>query len=118
LDKPCRSRFTVCHEVAHVIFHAEQLFRYVIEPARMPRHEPKIFENAEWQADHASGALLMPLVTIVPFVRERLSAGDDQWDLCEHVSKVFKVSMSAAKARIKQISQPDLARLAYHLKQN
>lgn len=113
-----RSRFTACHEGCHVILHAEQLLIYAIEPARIVQRELKVYEDPEWQAEHGGGALLMPLATVSQFVDELRKEGLNEKEIANEVGDVFAVSDSAATARIKKISQTDLASLAYILRQN
>ena len=50
-----RDRFTMCHELGHLILH-RNLALSRIDPAR----PPKVYCNSEWQADKFASFLLMP----------------------------------------------------------
>lgn len=51
-----RDRFTMCHELGHLLMHQEGLSLSRIDPTK----PPKIYMNSEWQADKFASYLLMP----------------------------------------------------------
>jgi len=85
-----RDRFTVAHEVAHVVLH-----RAAGMAMRLPA-ELLAFENSEWQADAYAGEILMPL----PFVLECRTV--------DEIVKMFKVSYEAARVRRSVLAQEGL----------
>ncbi len=50
-----RDRFTMCHELGHLILH-----RGIALSRIDPRAPPEIYRNSEWQADIFASNLLMP----------------------------------------------------------
>lgn len=79
-----RARFTLCHELGHLVMHRGVSFNRI-----NPSAPPKIFQNSEWQADVFASHLLMP--------RDMLRG--DETD--EVVMERFGISWSAAQARLK-----------------
>lgn len=115
LDVPGRPRFTVGHELGHVVIHSSQFPSLITSLQRTQKAKIETYENPEWQADHFSGALLMPLSTIFPLFSRLRDAEYDSDEIVEEIANEYLVSYSAAIARIKKINQPDLARLAYSI---
>lgn len=77
-----RDRFTLAHELAHLILHRGISFARVD-----PNNPPKIYMNSEWQADVFASYLLMPS----PLV--------SQYSDVSEVVQAFGVSHEAAYAR-------------------
>lgn len=78
-----RDRFTMCHELGHLIMHREIAFSRID-----PSSPPKIYQNSEWQADVFASHLLMPGNLLCNY---------------SDISKVmtdFGVSFDAAKVRM------------------
>lgn len=50
-----RARFTLAHELGHLMMHRNTSFARV-----NPQSPPRIYENSEWQADVFASYLLMP----------------------------------------------------------
>jgi hypothetical protein len=101
-----RARFTACHEAAHVILHTKQIinmgkkaFLSSVAFNREFRSIPPCY-NPEWQANYGAGALLMPRITLNPFVRKLLSQGASREDIIFEVKTVYKVSRQAAQTRL------------------
>lgn len=115
LNCPGRHRFTVCHEIGHVILHFEQLMLADTTLHRKSRAQLKTYEDPEWQAEHFSGAILMPLTTMFPTYIRMVRAGLSFEEVSLEISNQYFVSVSAAATRIKKISQADLASLARNL---
>ncbi len=115
LHQAKRGRFTAGHEAGHVILHSSQLYSSLIIHKRILPciGELPTYRNPEWQADHFSGALLMPLLTVLDFIEELKKRGFNDYNIIKEVSEKYLVSYKAAQTRIKQISQPELAGLAY-----
>lgn len=70
-----RSRFSLAHEIGHLVLHREEL----LEMSRIPHHEAALmrashshrpFEDTEWQADAFAAALLMPASGLHALERE------------------------------------------------
>jgi len=81
-DGEGRDRFTMCHELGHLMMH-----RGVALSRIDPRSPPPIYRNSEWQADTFASHLMMPtrLLTQSSSVKEAMS--------------MFGVSFEAAWAR-------------------
>lgn len=85
-DRP-RDRFTLCHELGHLIMH-----RGVALSRVDPKSPPPIYRNSEWQADTFASHLLMP--------KSLLS----RYDNIDAVIDDFGVSYEAANVRRKDLS--------------
>ncbi len=83
-----RARFTMCHELGHLVLHRGVSFNRV-NPA-MP---PKIFQNSEWQGDIFASHLMMPAPLLLGYAR------------VEDVMRDFGVSYAAAETRLKKIKK-------------
>ena len=81
-----RDRFTVMHEVGHVILHPNQLNRVASGSARLPA-----FRCPEWQANTFSAAILMPPPLLVQCVSLR------------EVMSEFGVTRAAAELWIRKL---------------
>ena len=96
-----RARFTVAHEIGHLVLHGE-----VAEPfmsgnaATFYRKKGEIapYRDPEWQAETFAGALLMPAST----VRKLVADGGRSNEL---LSSVFEVSWAAARVRLEVMDQ-------------
>lgn len=81
-------RFTVAHELGHVILHKDQ-----IGFARAFEHNDKVYCNSEWQANEFAGALLVPENEIIsqnlfnPYL----------------IADKYAVSLECAQTRLKKI---------------
>lgn len=78
-----RARFTLAHELGHLILHPVTILQRKATP---PGMRLKTFHNPEWQADAFASAILMPrhIVQDMPI---------------EEIVQLFKVSRSAATVR-------------------
>ena len=87
-DQP-RDRFTVAHEVGHLLLHNDvSLARSMKKPSEL-----KPYENSEWQANTFAGALLIPTPTA-----QRLR---NEWEVAEACG----VSFDAARVRLAALRQ-------------
>jgi hypothetical protein len=103
LGKQGRARFTLCHELGHLVMHSVLLLRqskYLAAVAGLSRRTPMAshphFRDTEWQADTFAAALLMPRAGVERLARERGSAG-----LEDVLVKQYDVSKQAAATRLK-----------------
>lgn len=104
-----RNRYTLAHEVGHIILHSEIVMRLAPLAARRNTQRPiKTYENAEWQAEHAAGALLMPLVTLLPLLCSLYEDNYSGRKIINEVKDVYGVSCSAATARIRAVLKPNM----------
>lgn len=98
-DEP-RARFTLMHELAHALLHAEDLVRR----GRLPHFQAsfrraggkpthRVFEDTEWQANVWASAFLMP-------ARELLQLERTGALRASQVQLVFGVSAEAAACRL------------------
>lgn len=104
-----RDRYTLAHEVGHVILHSNIVMQLAPLAARRNTQRPiKTYENAEWQAEHAAGALLMPLVTLLPFLCSLYEDHHSDREIVKEIQAVYGVSCSAATARIRAVLKPNM----------
>lgn len=101
-------RWTVAHEIAHVIMHFDELiatpgsmFRDmdVMRPKdRAAINSFKVYESAEWQANAWAGAWLMPIASLRAYLGSQYAMGAEvtSQDLARH----FVVSPQAAEIRM------------------
>lgn len=84
-----RDRFTLAHELGHLLMHGN------VGLARVPRPsvELKHYENSEWQANTFAGALLVPDEIAI-------SLGDPRL-----IAEQCGVSVEAATVRLKQVKR-------------
>lgn len=97
-----RARFTLAHEVGHLFLHIAVLVRMgkishremaALHRETVPQHQ--IYEDCEWQADAAAGALLMPSRRVLDLIDNAQVEGVLQ--------KEFGVSRDAAACRVSAI---------------
>lgn len=94
-----RDRFTISHEVGHVILHSDQMHL-----ARNASHEDKVYCNSEWQANEFAGSLLLPFSII--------KAHNPAFYELEEMSLKYGVSKEAIQLRIDKLAKrPYLAEL-------
>lgn len=101
-----RSRFTVAHEVAHVILHREQFLD--LKLARKRKNQDsyfnnKIYCNSEWQADAAAAALLLPRLTLITRVKELKSKLYSDEGIIMEICEVYEVSKTCAIKRLEKL---------------
>ncbi|MDT7514693.1 ImmA/IrrE family metallo-endopeptidase [Rhodoferax mekongensis] len=88
-----RAKFTVIHELGHLILgHNQMLHR------ERGAREAKRYEDSEWQADQFAAEFLMPLEIIK----------SNNINTVVGIQQVFGVSKPAAERRVKQLSAKDL----------
>ncbi len=61
-DRKPRDRFTLCHELGHLLMH-----RGIALSRVNPAAPPKIYRNSEWQADTFASYLLMPRLLLAKY---------------------------------------------------
>jgi hypothetical protein len=110
------ARFTAAHEGAHVILQSSQYQFLALNPARLVRKQHKTYENAEWQAYHGAGAILMPLQTLIPLLDEL--SGQNLLYKTIVLEEVFNVSIKAAESRLKQLVKPSMSQIISEYSQN
>ncbi|WP_375639618.1 MULTISPECIES: ImmA/IrrE family metallo-endopeptidase [unclassified Bartonella] len=82
-----RARFTVAHEFAHLFLHTNLPLQRVIDS-----HEIPAYRSSERQADQFAAELLMP------------RSGMPKFKTPEEIAKCYKVSLQAAKVRMKTLN--------------
>jgi len=107
-----RFRFTVAHEIGHVVLHRSDLIRHrgcafrdvVTATEKLPPEVP-IFCSPEWQANAWAGAFLMPLAGVRSYLGRLRKQGNEfsQTLFALH----FQVSSQAASIRLEKLL-PDL----------
>ena len=103
-----RFRFTVAHEIAHVILHRNDLirhrgcaFRDVVAPTEKLPSDVPIYRSPEWQANGWAGAFLMPLEGVRSYLR-RLGKQGVEFTR-EAFAVNFQVSLQAANIRLEKL---------------
>jgi antitoxin HicB len=103
-----RFRFTVAHELAHVLLHRDDLARLegralrenVTATRKLPPDVP-IYRSPEWQASTWASAFLMPADAVRSYLRELKSAGAEF--TVEPFAANFQVSLQAASIRLEKL---------------
>lgn len=96
-----RARFSVCHELGHIVLHDAQLIRLshiphvqaALQRAAAPEH--KVFWDTEWQADSFAASFLVPTDGLKALRSQR-----GGWLSSSAVSTTFGVSNESATIRI------------------
>ena len=104
-----RNRYTLAHEVGHVILHSDIVMQLAPLAARRNTQRPiKTYENAEWQAEHAAGALLLPIVTLLPLLCTLYEGNYSDREIVKEIKDIYGVSVRAAEARIRAVLKPNM----------
>ncbi len=129
--QPKRARFSIAHEVGHLVLHKElieMMVEALIEAQKTDDYASIInflpntqYRSAEWQADYFGGALLAPKSILEPklleLIEERKSKynsidefDDEDIDIIYHdLAKIFDVTKPAITVRL------SAAELDYHI---
>ncbi len=86
-----RARFTIAHELGHVVLHSNALRSLHRETDRTGEH--KTYEDSEWQADTFASELLMD--------NRYIEKGDTEADIVER----FGVSPTAARVKLEKLNR-------------
>lgn len=113
-----RDRFTVAHEIAHVLLHFQQLMS---DPGAMFRDQDvmkpseraavsalKVYEIADWQANAWAAAFLMSSQAIKTYLRTQDDLGNEV--VIDNIARHFQVSVQAAEFRM-STALPALGRI-------
>jgi len=107
-----RSRFTVAHEIGHVVLHRSDLiqhrgcaFRDTLTATQKLPPEVPIFRSPEWQASAWAGAFLMPLAGVRSYLGRLRKQGLEFSPTLFALH--FQVSSQAASIRLEKLL-PDL----------
>lgn len=114
-----RYRFTLAHEIAHLVLHAEQFLKFTRYQEWLDFHRdlpPAEIASAEWQANMLAGLILVPDATLPRIAKERFDDCAAQilrtapdfdltsaafWETVGHqVGQVFIVSDDTARIRL------------------
>jgi len=99
-----RARFTLAHEIGHVVLHSNQLSQQIGTAARTTNVlKLKPFESSEWQANYFAAALLMNKEF---FTNDYLQLKKDGYDYIGRVinlSDEYNTSITATKKRIQSL---------------
>jgi Zn-dependent peptidase ImmA (M78 family) len=105
LHHPNRQRFTIAHELGHLIMHREEITKAVHVDKDFPvlMRDPKAatgLDRVEIQANQFASALLMPQLLIEPLLNSALSDIDSDLPI-EEFAKKLRVSKQALEYRIR-----------------
>lgn len=97
-----RRRFTVAHEIGHIVLHIPLLTARAIDTPLFDL-EPILAQDRsmEWQADNFASCFLMPRSELVDRFGERVRQGD--WIPVDEVTSLFGVSKEAANIRLEAV---------------
>ena len=97
----CRARFSLPHEVGHIVLHADQLVRFAQMPHEIPAlyrgvapNHP-VYRDTEWQADTFAGAILMPAAGLMEL------AGPTGTPTINDIRNAYRVSGASAEIRLR-----------------
>jgi antitoxin HicB len=113
-DGDGRCRFTIAHEIGHLVLHRDDLmnnqgcaFRDIVTPTeKLPAGVP-IFRSPEWQANTWAAAFLMPLPAVRNYLQRLATEGEEFTP--EGFASNFQVSRQAAAIRLEKLL-PDLVK--------
>lgn len=118
-----RLRFTLAHELSHVLLHRDLWERRFAQPALLPGLPPSPIAGhglegdgrrgsrahridwLEWQAGYLAAAVLMPATALVSAERPPFSGTPEGDGLVQAVARAFAVSAEAAEARLRRIGR-------------
>ena len=108
LHHPNRQRFTIAHEIAHLILHRHLIENYVHVDKRFPvlmrdASSATGTQRMEMEANNFAAELLMPLFLLLPMLKKNGFDIDDEEPL-EKLSRKFRVSKQALAYRIRNIT--------------
>lgn len=111
LHPPNRKRFTIAHEIAHLILHSKQIADYVHVDKRFPvlmrdASSATGTQQMEMEANHFAAELLMPSFLLLPSLKRHILDIDDEKPL-EKLSRKFRVSKQALEYRISNLNYTD-----------
>lgn len=84
-----RARFTIAHEIGHLVLHQGIPLRWVGAPQNNVSRTHAFFEDSEWQADTFAAEFLMPVELIQKYCTKAVE-----------IAEVFGVSLDAALIRL------------------
>lgn len=108
LHPPNRKRFTIAHEIAHLILHNKQIADYVHVDKRFPvlmrdANSTTGTQQMEMEANHFAAELLMPSFILLPLLKSHILDIDDEEPL-KKLSRKFRVSKQALEYRISNLN--------------
>lgn len=86
---PNRRRFTIAHEIAHAVLHADRIGDGITEDGLLRSGLP---DPIEWQANDLAADILMPWHLLTPDLRKTYNIPD--------LAKMFQVSPTAMSIRL------------------
>lgn len=102
IENEGRQRFTVAHEIGHVVMHFPFLLAQAAQPALFERVAgPVQDDRMEWQADYFAAALLMPRELLLERYGDAARAGAPIDPT--QVADAFGVSRQAATIRLEEL---------------
>ena len=108
LHHPNRQRFTIAHEVGHLVLHRHLIADHVHVDKRFlvllrDANSATGTQRMEMEANRFAAELLMPLFLLVPMLKRNGFDIDDEKPL-EKLSRKFRVSKQALDYRIRNIT--------------
>lgn len=100
-----RKRFTIAHELGHILLHYDQELNVDLEPIRLNRDE-KSTTGESWreiEANYFAACLLMPTELVRRYYSIFLKQCDDEDVVLESMSQKFQVSIQAMSIRLSKL---------------
>lgn len=101
-----RDRFTIAHEIGHVILHSHQKEVLSLKAARTDQNKTiavEHYKKSEWQANAFAAALIMPENDCKSVIYHDLANGYREEDIIKSIKTTFEVSKEAAKIRYEKL---------------
>ena len=98
-----RARFSVAHEISHVILHREQADSFDMMVARNIERKLPSYRTSEWQANLGAAALLMPYGRFSKALHEACMLFKDEKAVIRYLSLRFGASKDSVERRAKTI---------------
>ena len=98
-----RARFSIAHEISHVLLHREQADSFDMMVARNIERKLPSYRTSEWQANLGAAALLMPYGRFSKALHETCMLSKDEKTIIRYLSIRFGASKDSVERRVKAV---------------
>lgn len=104
-ESPVRKRFTVAHELGHILLHYDQELNVDLKPIRLNRDSSSSMGESwrEVEANYFAASILMPTEQIERYYYSFIVQYEDDDLILEKLAKKFKVSIQAMSIRLAKL---------------